>query len=790
MPLPLPNLDDRRWLDLTQEAIPLIPRYAPQWTDFNASDPGITIMEMFAWLTESLVYRLNQVPDRFRWKFLAMLGYPARGPVAASTALSFQPIPPGAPFEVPAGVQFNVSGASGSMLFATSRAIDLAQVTLTAMQCDPGTGVLSDASRDFSDHLPITALGIPPVAGSAVYFGFEAIPSGSPVAFWLTFDGSGHGADVRRRLIAEAAEQEAACKVISPGWTCGKATPNVFRPCSFDSPPVPPYHSASIVWECFAGGAWTALTPVQMPARPAVGQVVDDTRSLTLDGLVEVNLPATIAQTALGAVATPLYYLRARLASGAYDAPVVLDGVLCNAVSVVQRVPLWQTLSIAGNLGPLPTPPTPGANVSLQFTLAPDLTVQVLTVESPPAADQPSFGFLNYVAPSGGTAGAITLELVIAGIGTAVPSQPLYIPGAPVVDHCLRLFTHDGKSWQEWSRVADFDAARRVDRSFTLDPTSGLVVCGDGERGQTFPQGGAIVVTGFTTLGDGGNLLPAQSWKVPLTPGNAVLLGAVSSADQAVLAATAANPGIAAGGLAAVALTQLEGDAAEVIAAHERILDLAEAAQQTTLDQIPPSEVLALPAPTQAVTLLDTERIALDVPGTVLARARAWPDTDPALPGIHATGVVTVVIMPAMPVAEPMPSAGLIAVVKRYLDRRRVICTRLEVVAPTYVVVTVTATVQALTGASAASLATSIVTALDGFLNPSTGGPAGLGWPFGRFVYHAEILQLIAAVPGVDYVTSLELTAGSGIPQCGDIAICPNVLVSSGTHNIQVVTTS
>jgi len=57
-------------------------------------------------------------------------------------------------------------------------------------------------------------------------------------------------------------------------------------------------------------------------------------------------------------------------------------------------------------------------------------------------------------------------------------------------------------------------------------------------------------------------------------------------------------------------------------------------------------------------------------------------------------------------------------------------------------------------------------------------------------VYHAEILQLIAAVPGVDYVTSLELTAGSGTPQCGDIAICPNVLVSSGTHNIQVVTTS
>lgn len=789
MPLPLPNLDDRRWLDLTQEAIPLIPRYAPQWTDFNASDPGITIMEMFAWLTESLVYRLNQVPDRFRWKFLAMLGYPARGPVAASTALSFQPIPPGTQFEVPAGVQFTVGGASG-IPFATTRAIDLAQVTLTAMQCDPGTGVLSDASRDLSDHLPITALGVDPVPGAALYFGFDATPSGSPVALWLTFDGSGHGAAVRKRLIAEAAEQKAACQVVSPGWTCNRATQNAFRPCSFESLPVPPHHSARIVWECFAGGAWTALTAISMPARPAVGQVVDDTRSLTLDGLVEVNLPGSITQTALGAVATPLYYLRARLAKGAYDAPVVLDSVLCNAVSVVQRVPLWQTLSIAGNLGPLPTPPTPGANVSLQFTLAPDLTVQMLTVQSPPAADQPSFAFLNYVAPDGGTAGSITLEFVIAGIGTAVPSQPLYIPGAPVVDRCLRLFTHDGKSWEEWRRVADFDAARRIDRSFTLDPTTGLVVCGNGERGQTFPQGGAIVVTGYTTLGDGGNLLPAQSWTVPLTPVNTVLLGAVSSADQAVLAAAVANLAAAEGGLAAIALSELEGDAAEVISAHERILDLAEAAQQTTLDQIPPSEVLALPAPTQAVTLLDAERITLDVPGTALARARAWPDTDPALPGIHATGVVTLVVLPAMPVAEPTPSAGLLAAVKRYLNRRRVLCTRLEVVAPTYVVITVTATVQALTGASAASTASSIQTALDGFLNPTTGGPAGLGWPFGRYVFQAEILQIIAAVAGVDYVISLELTAGSGTPQCGDIVICPNVLVSSGTHSIQVVTTS
>src|ERR1035437_1589878 len=103
MPLPLPNLDDRRWQDLTQEAIPLIPVYAPQWTDFNTHDPGITLLEMFAWLTEAKVYQLNQVTDRFLWEFLSLIGYPKRGPKPAYTVLAFGPLPPGAPFEVPAG---------------------------------------------------------------------------------------------------------------------------------------------------------------------------------------------------------------------------------------------------------------------------------------------------------------------------------------------------------------------------------------------------------------------------------------------------------------------------------------------------------------------------------------------------------------------------------------------------------------------------------------------------------------------------------------------------------------
>jgi hypothetical protein len=789
MPLPLPNLDDRRWQDLTQEAVALIPRYAPQWTDFNTHDPGITLLELFAWLSESLIYRLNLVPDRFKCKFLSLICFRRRGPQPSHTVLMFQPIPAGVQLELPKGAQFQGIALSGTAaVFSTVRPIDLSPVTLSAVQGDAGSGTLRDYSRDFVDGLAIMALGVNPAPGAALYLGFQTIPSGVPVAIWFWFEGSGRDASERLRIIAEARAQKAACRVHEPGWPCnGKPAPQPNVTCDPDPGPIPPHHSARIVWEAFTGGTWTALRPVAMPAPPATGEVMDDTRSLTLNGLVEVNLPPAITQTVLGSVPDSLFYVRCRLAAGAYDAPMIVQAIQPNAVAAVQHGPLWQQLTIAGTVPPLASPPSPGQPISLQFTVAADLSIQSLAVQSPPAASQPSFVFVNYVAPLGGNAGSLTMEFAIAGIGTAVPLQQVFVPGAPVEDFCFQLYAHDGTSWTAWTRVTDFDAATRTDLAYTFDPTTGLVTCGDGERGQVFPQGDTIVATGVKTLGEQGNAKPRSISGVAANPVNQMLLASISSADQALLSQVAANPFAAAGGLPAAPLTEFEGQAAEVVHAHERILDLAQNAQQTTLDQIPKSAVLALPAPTQAVNLLDTERIALDVPGTVVERVRAWADTDPAFPGIHATGVVTVVILPDMPIAEPEPSAGLLSAVKRYLDRRRVITTRIETAAPTYVVITVTANVQAATGANTGAVQTAILSALQNFLDPLGGGPAGLGWPFGRSVFRAEILQLIANVAGVNHVNSMTMTADSGPPQCGDIILCPTFLVSSGAHQIQAV---
>ncbi len=74
MPVKPLNLDDRTFADLVDEQRLLIPRYVPSWTDHNVSDPGIMLVELFAWLTEALLYRINRVPDASRMRLLDLLG--------------------------------------------------------------------------------------------------------------------------------------------------------------------------------------------------------------------------------------------------------------------------------------------------------------------------------------------------------------------------------------------------------------------------------------------------------------------------------------------------------------------------------------------------------------------------------------------------------------------------------------------------------------------------------------------------------------------------------------------
>src|SRR5919199_5953888 len=88
MPIRPPALDDRSFDDLVDEVLARIPAHTPEWTNPRLGDPGRTLIELFAWLTDTLLYRANLIPERQRLAFLRLLGVPLRPAVAAQGLIS------------------------------------------------------------------------------------------------------------------------------------------------------------------------------------------------------------------------------------------------------------------------------------------------------------------------------------------------------------------------------------------------------------------------------------------------------------------------------------------------------------------------------------------------------------------------------------------------------------------------------------------------------------------------------------------------------------------------------
>jgi len=122
MPLLVPSIDDRRYQDLVRDTLARVPVHTPEWTQLAESDPGVTLVELFAFLTESLLYRANRVPEISRAKFLRLLGVPlaavtpAQGLVAFSGARADQPVA-----TLPRATELR----AGAVAFRTAGAIDV-----------------------------------------------------------------------------------------------------------------------------------------------------------------------------------------------------------------------------------------------------------------------------------------------------------------------------------------------------------------------------------------------------------------------------------------------------------------------------------------------------------------------------------------------------------------------------------------------------------------------------------------------------------------------------------------
>ncbi len=74
MPITPPRLDDRSYEDLVEELLARVPAHTPEWTPQQTGDPGRTLLELFAWLADTVLYRANLIPERQRLAFLQLLG--------------------------------------------------------------------------------------------------------------------------------------------------------------------------------------------------------------------------------------------------------------------------------------------------------------------------------------------------------------------------------------------------------------------------------------------------------------------------------------------------------------------------------------------------------------------------------------------------------------------------------------------------------------------------------------------------------------------------------------------
>jgi predicted phage baseplate assembly protein len=176
MSLAAPNLDDRRFQDIVDEAKRLIPRFCPEWTDHNLSDPGITLVELFAWMTEMILYRVNQIPDKHYAKFLDLMGiqlFPA-APAGADIIFWLSATQPEA-VRVHAGSQVGTlrTEQDESVIFMTDEDVVIVVPTLTRCVTSTGDG----RYENHWDDLRIPGETVKCFSGvtrdDAVYFGFE-----------------------------------------------------------------------------------------------------------------------------------------------------------------------------------------------------------------------------------------------------------------------------------------------------------------------------------------------------------------------------------------------------------------------------------------------------------------------------------------------------------------------------------------------------------------------------------------------------------------------------------------
>jgi predicted phage baseplate assembly protein len=299
MPLPAPNLDDRRFQDLVDDAKRLVQQRCPEWTDHNVSDPGVTLIEAFAQMVDQLIYRLNRVPDRHYIKFLDLLGVKLFPPTAATGTVTFWlAAPQPAPVLVRAQTEVATprTDIEEPVVFGTTAELQIVPCELSRVATQTtGEDAADGTTRLENGQLP--CFSERPRPGDALLVGLsDAVPACAVV---LRFDCPvrGHGIDPRNPPLVWSAWN-------GTGWTeCEVERDDAggFNRSGDVVLHVPASHRASVIARQRAGWLRCQVVPAaagqpEYTATPEIAAI----RAFTIGGTVGIVHAETINDEILG----------------------------------------------------------------------------------------------------------------------------------------------------------------------------------------------------------------------------------------------------------------------------------------------------------------------------------------------------------------------------------------------------------------------------------------------------------------------------------------------------------
>jgi len=716
MPLTLPNLDDRRYQDLRDEALSRIPVYTPEWTNFNKSDPGVTLVELFAFLTENLLYRCNQIPDRNRKKFLSLLNVPLQPATSAKGLITIS--------NVKAAMQTvtlspGVDVRSGQVPFQTTRGMDVLPIE-GRLYFKQKIDAPSQAVVDYYQQLYASFRGSPQDPPPNLYqlSGFPA-PGGDPVQLNQTVDGflwlglfvrdsdkaPAQASDDVRNAITDKVRDAIAGKTLSVG-----VVPNL--PDSTRTLP--------------AGRAAGAPTPITLqfdiPNLPATRGLLDsqnrvpqyrplqssqDTDVFSQPGVVDVTLPAK----------TDLYLWNNidPLEAGVGLLPPSLDDSALN-----ERLITWLRIR--------PSAITPAQFLWLGINSAPVTQQEHVTSELLPTGTGEPDQVINLSqAPVLEKSVTVTVTTPQGVVTTWYPVADLFLAGPEIPVPDLRLPPGSPAPPPAESKL------------FLVDAEAGQITFGDGAHGMRPPNGATLRATYDFCMGAAGNVGVDSINKSPVLPTGFVV----------------DNPIRTWGGADAETPEEGEKQISRYLQHRDRLV--------TAYD----FEVITLRTPGVEI-------------GRVEVLPAFHPDLSTGRGGDAPGAITVMLIPTFDPVNPdaPSPSNDFLDTVCSYLDTRRLITSEVFLRGPEYVGIWVSIGIQVLPGMNAGPVREAVKAAILSFLAPTTGRPQTLpddpavllsapqavykGWPLGKSVIALELMAQAGRVSGVEFVQNVLLAKDGG----------------------------